>query len=74
VVQWGAGGDLYVAGIVVAVKCQPCWADRRGSLRGFALVVLTVVCLLAAYLLARGDAADMTAAFIRRVRAMGQPE
>lgn len=37
-------------------------------------ILLIVLCLLAAYVLARGDARTMTAAFIRRVRAMGNPE
>lgn len=50
------------------------WINRRGFLRGFTLTLLILLCLVAAYLLARGDAAGMTAAFIRRVRAMGQPE
>ena len=50
------------------------WTNRRGFLRGLTMILLIVLCLVAAYLLARGDAADMTAAFIRRVRAMGQPE
>jgi len=50
------------------------WVDRRGFLRGFTSVLLVLLCLIAAYVLARGDATDMTAAFIRRVRAMGQPE
>jgi hypothetical protein len=38
------------------------------------LLVLIAVCLLTAYFLARGDAATMAAAFIRRVRMMGNPE
>ena len=49
-------------------------ADRRGFLRGLGLFLLMALCVALAYLLARGDAANMAAAFIRRVRAMGQPE
>jgi hypothetical protein len=47
--------------------------NRRGFLRGFGLLVLIAVCLIAAYTLASGDVATMTGAFLRRVRAMGQP-
>jgi hypothetical protein len=50
------------------------WQGRRGFLRGLGFLVLIVVCLFVAYVLARGDAATMTAAFIRRVRMMGNPE
>ena len=50
------------------------WQNRRGSFRGLALLVLIALCILAAYVLARGDAATMTAAFLRRVRMMGNPE
>ena len=38
------------------------------------VLVLMALCLFVAYVIASGDAATMTAAFIRRVRAMGQPE
>ena len=48
--------------------------DRRGFLKGFGVLLLIAACVFVAYLLARGDAATMTAAFIRRVRAMGNPE
>ena len=48
--------------------------DRRGFLRGVGFLVLMALCLFIAYVIASGDAATMTAAFIRRVRAMGQPE
>ena len=37
------------------------------------MLVLVAVCLFAAYTLASGDVATMTAAFLRRVRSMGQP-
>ena len=50
------------------------WQGRRGFIRDVGLVALIALCLFAAYLLARGDASTMTAAFIRRVRAMGNPE
>ena len=50
------------------------WQDRRGFLRGVGLLVLIALCVLAVYVLARGDAATMTAAFLRRVRMMGNPE
>lgn len=50
------------------------WRDRRGFVRGLGLLVLIALCVLAVYVLARGDAATMTAAFIRRVRMMGNPE
>jgi hypothetical protein len=48
--------------------------DRRGFLKGFGVLLLIAGCVFVAYVLARGDAANMTAAFIRRVRAMGNPE
>jgi hypothetical protein len=47
--------------------------NRRGFLRGLGFLVLIAICLFAAYSLASGDVATMTAAFLRRVRAMGQP-
>jgi hypothetical protein len=50
------------------------WRNRRGFLRGLGVLVLIALCLVVAYFLARGDAATMTAAFIRRVRMMGNPE
>lgn len=50
------------------------WQDRRGFLRGLGPLLLIALCILVAYFLARGDAATMTAAFIRRVRMMGNPE
>lgn len=50
------------------------WHDRRGFVRGLGLLILIGLCIVAAYVLARGDAATMTAAFIRRVRMMGNPE
>jgi hypothetical protein len=53
---------------------QTAQGDRRGFLKGFGALVLIAACVFVAYLLARGDAATMTAAFIRRVRAMGNPE
>jgi hypothetical protein len=49
-------------------------AGRQGFVRGIGVLVLIGLCVLAAYFLARGDAVDMVAAFIRRVRAMGQPQ
>ena len=49
-------------------------ASRRGFLRGVGYLAALALCLVAAYFIARGDAATMVAAFIRRVRAMGQPE
>jgi hypothetical protein len=48
-------------------------AERRGFVRGIGVVVLIGLCILVAYYLARGDAATMVAAFLRRVHAMGQP-
>lgn len=50
------------------------WHGRRGFLREVGFILLIMLCLLAAFVLARGDATTMTAAFIRRVRAMGNPE
>ena len=47
--------------------------DRRGFFRGVGVLVLIAACIFVVYCIARGDAATMTAAFIRRVRAMGQP-
>jgi hypothetical protein len=48
--------------------------ERQGFVRGIGALILIGLCLLAAYYLARGDAATMVAAFLRRVRAMGQPQ
>jgi hypothetical protein len=48
--------------------------SRRGFAREVAYLLLIAACVFVAYLVARGDAATMAAAFIRRVRAMGQPE
>lgn len=47
--------------------------ERRGFVRGIGVLILIGLCILVAYYLARGDAATMVAAFLRRVRAMGQP-
>jgi len=47
---------------------------ERGLVRGLGVFILMGLCVLAAYYLARGDAATMVAAFLRRVRAMGQPQ
>jgi hypothetical protein len=48
--------------------------ERRGFARGIGALLLIGLCILIAYFLARGDAATMVSAFIRRVRAMGQPQ
>ena len=47
--------------------------ERQGFLRGLGVLVLIGLCIVVAYYLASGDAATMAAAFLRRVRAMGQP-
>ncbi|MGH7514230.1 MAG: hypothetical protein ACREOQ_15050 [Gemmatimonadales bacterium] len=47
--------------------------ERRGFIRGIGVVILIGLCILVVYYLARGDAATMVAAFLRRVHAMGQP-
>jgi len=47
--------------------------ERRGFVRDFGFVILMGVCVVALYHLARGDAATMVTAFLRRVHAMGQP-
>jgi hypothetical protein len=48
-------------------------SDRRGFVREGGFLILMAFCAWVLYLVARGDAATMTEAFIRRVRAMGQP-
>lgn len=48
--------------------------DRRGFVRGVVYLALIAICIWAAYLVSRGDAGTMADAFIRRVRAMGQPQ
>ena len=55
---------------MVAESCL----NRRGFLRGLGFLILMALCLFVAYVIASGDAATMTAAFLRRVRAMGNPE
>jgi hypothetical protein len=58
------GGDLRVVGRL---------RGRDGFVRGIALLLVILLCLLVAYALARADAVTMVAAFLRRVRSMGQP-
>jgi hypothetical protein len=47
--------------------------ERGGFVRGIGVLILIGICILVAYSLARGDAATMVTAFLRRVHAMGQP-
>jgi hypothetical protein len=49
------------------------WSNRYGFVRDVGAVVLIGLCLFVAYRLMSGGAGDMVAAFVRRVRAMGQP-
>jgi hypothetical protein len=48
-------------------------SDDRGFVRGLVMLALIALCIWLAYLYGRGDVADMVAAFIHRVRMMGQP-
>jgi hypothetical protein len=48
-------------------------SNRQGLVRDVGVVVLIAVCLFVAYRLMSGGAGDMVTAFLRRVRAMGQP-
>jgi len=49
------------------------WGNRHGFARDVGVLLLVAACVFVAYRLTRGDAAEMVAAFLRRVRAMGQP-
>lgn len=47
---------------------------RRGFAREIGFLLLIALCILLAYQVAGGDVGDMVAAFLRRVRGMGQPQ
>jgi hypothetical protein len=49
------------------------WSNRRGAVRDVGVVVLIALCVFVVYRLMSGGAGDMVTAFLRRVRAMGQP-
>jgi hypothetical protein len=49
------------------------WGKRQGFVRDVGVVVVIALCLFVVYRLMSGGAGDMVTAFLRRVRAMGQP-